>query len=240
MSWVSGIHERLASSSRACTPWAMASILVGEIPVREDHALGLAGGSRGELDERDVVGGRTMLEARHRHVGDFVEEHRAALEARDAIREPVLVGERAQAIEHLALRGEGRRGQAREHAKELGLVLVGIAGGERDRDDPAEHAGPERVDIGGQGVGQDHRVRARARARRLQMVQESERAPAHLRVRHAALAAFTGDVVNPAGAGRQTVERVGQGGGRGHAVFSDRTLSGASSRACGQTGACEG
>ena len=72
------------------------------------------------------------------------------------------------------------RRQAREHAEELRLVLVGVAGRERHGDDAPEHAGPERVDKGREPVDQDDRVRARARAGGLQVVQKPERAAAHL------------------------------------------------------------
>ena len=96
------------------------------------------------------------------------------------LREAVVVGVGAQAVEHLALGGERRRGQAREHAEELGLVLVRVAGGERHRDDAAEHARPERVDEGREAVDQDHGMRAGACARILQVAQDAERASAQL------------------------------------------------------------
>ena len=120
-------------------------------------------------------------------------------------------GESAQPVEHLALGRERGRGQAREHAEELGLVLVGVPGRERDRDDPPEHARPERVDERRAPVDEDDRVRTGSRAGFLQVVQQPERAAAQLRVGRGALVRLAGDVVDAARAAVEGVQRVGQG-----------------------------
>ena len=161
MSCVSGIHDRLASSSRARTPLAIASMLVVRLRCVRITPLGSLVDPDENWMNATSSGRGAMLDAGHRDVGHLVQEHRAALEARDAIGEAVLVGVGAQAVEHLALGGERRRRQAGEHAKELGLVLVGVAGRERNGDDAAEHACPERVDERREPVDQHDRVRAR-------------------------------------------------------------------------------
>ena len=100
-------HPRQARIMGARSDRAGDRVDVGcQIAVRQDHALRLAGGAGRELNERDVVGRRTMLDAGHRDVGDFVQEHRPLLEPDEPIGERVVGGERAQALEHLALGGK--------------------------------------------------------------------------------------------------------------------------------------
>ena len=133
-------------------------------------------------------GCRPMGDAVRRYIGDLVQDHRMPFELREPFGETVFRGIGAQPVEHLALGGERRCGQAREHAEEFRLVLVGIAGRERYGDHAPEHTRPERVDERGEAVDQDDGLRIGARARGLQVTQQSERASVHFRVGNAALA----------------------------------------------------
>ena len=149
-----------------------------------------------------------MLRAAGRDVRDLVEEHRSALEARDGLREAVVLRVGAQAVEDLALRGEGWRGQSRKDTEKFRLVLVGVAGSKRHGDHAAQGARPERVHERRQPIDEDHRVRTRTCAGVLKVAQDAERPAAQLAVADAALARLPGDVMNAARARRDRVERL--------------------------------
>ena len=111
-------------------------------------------------------GAAAVRQPRHRDIGDLVQEHRALIEPGQFLAQAVVRRVGAQPVEHLALGRERRRAQARQHAEELGLVLVRVAGRERHCDDAAENAGPERVDERREAVDQDDGFGSRRGARR--------------------------------------------------------------------------
>ena len=186
-----------------------------QVAMRQHDALGRAGRAGRKLDEGDVVGTGWLRRSRRAQVGDFVDEHAVPLQPRECCVEAVLAREGGEPLEGLALGGDVRLSERRQHAKELALVLVGVAGGKRHRDDAAHDARPERIDERLERVDQQDHLGAGPRAAGLEMTQKSERPGMQLGVADAMFARLADDVVDPVGrlpARRQRMLQRGEGG----------------------------
>ena len=114
-----------------------------DIAVAQHHALGLAGGTGGELNESDIVRGNlgrpAWLAGNIKPAG----QQQALLQTAPALAEPVIDGESVELFEGARIAADPGAIKLRKHPEQLATVLLAAARRERHRDDGPQHAGPE-------------------------------------------------------------------------------------------------
>ncbi len=86
MSCVSGIHDRLMSLVLKPADLRHRLAMRHQVGMRQHHALGVAGGAGGELDEGDVFGLRGVHDAGLRAVGQILGQEGARAQRREGSR----------------------------------------------------------------------------------------------------------------------------------------------------------
>jgi len=168
------------------------------VVVREDDAFRLAGRAGRELDERGVAGFDGVDHACLRDVVDLLGEEGARVERIERRLFAGAAGERADAIERLAVRVDERPPEFLRDAQQLVFVLVADAERHGHRHDAAQHAGPECIEellVVGEI---DDELVAGPGAELLQVVKDAECALVQLAVAHHAFAGFGLEVTDGA------------------------------------------
>ena len=179
-----------------------------DVAVGEHHALGFAGRTRRELDERSLVGVQGCGCARPRNVVERVDQERARLERTPGFGLAEGGGIRCEAVAQLPVGVEERLAELLRDAQQLVLVLVADPDGDRHRHDAAVKAGPVRVDELLVARNVQDQVVARLGADTLQVKQDAERAPPQVRKLECLLGTFTLEVNDRAVAARAVIEHV--------------------------------
>ena len=176
MSWVSGIHDRLTSSSlkpaasveprqlARMLPWVSTTPLGSLVEPEENWMKAVSSAlTRCTLPAREMSSRSSTRKARRRRPSKVCCS-------------PDLRGEGADALERAALGVDEGLAEAARDAQQLVAVLVADAERHRHRHDAAEDRRPERVDeLLVVGEEQDQLVAA-ARADALQVIEDAERA----------------------------------------------------------------
>src|SRR5579885_385513 len=183
-----------------------------DVAVRQNHALGLAGGAGGELDEGGIVRPRPMRLTCTRNVIQVIDQEGTRAQALEGLRLAGLRREGADALERAALCVDEGRAELAGDAQQLVAVLVADAERDGHRDDAAEHGSPERVYELLVAREEEDQLVAAARTEALQVMENAERTLVELLETGIARVVLALEISDPARVAAVDLDELGQSG----------------------------